>query len=68
MRAATYEQQLEWLEKQVIRVRRKLGHAYWTATQKEALERDLHMLLSLAESVKDARRHNLDCRKDPHES
>lgn len=51
--AASYEQQLDYLNRLVDKARAHGG--VWPAT------RELYMLLSLAESVKTARDHNLNC-------
>jgi hypothetical protein len=54
--ARSYHDQLVFLERQIEAIRQEPGYDYIA----------LHMLLSLAESVKQARRHNLNCRKVPN--
>lgn len=34
----------------------------------KAVVLDLNLVLSITESVKDARDHNLNCRRDPHDT
>lgn len=51
MHGLSYEAQLKWLEQQTTRARVE-GNVF-----------DVHAILSISQSVKDARDHNVNCRR-----
>jgi hypothetical protein len=54
LQALSYSAQLDWLESEIAWVRNRDGGL---------VSPKLHILLSLTQSVKDARLHNLNCRE-----